>query len=455
MWLLIPVIAAALDDTVDPLRLQLLPIPNLRLAAGLLAAAIVGPGTVATSLTVAGGVVAYARPGFAVLLQFIAGLVMVAWCLVSARLLTTILSSLLRSRRGRDLVAIVGPLIGVSALALQSWTAQRAQDGFSFPRFLWVTPPGALARAVEEFSGGLLPGLLFLSYGVATTAGVVVWFGHSLERLATKSPISGRPGQVGNGNLVRGFGRWLSGLRLISSQAAAVAAKEARGMRRDPRLRAQFIGLGIAVLVLTTGLGRQLVGTELAPLIAVAGAFIGVNAVGFNVLGMDDKSFWAYVASGVPWREVLAGKNLAIFFLSGTVTAILAVVGLFVGGTPLTFLIALFSGAAVALVWVAVGNNVSVLGAFPMPESNLFGSRNLPGGVFLPSILGLMIAGALTLPLGALVALPWLWLGPGFAFGGALLSLVLAVTVYRLGLKTAVGQLVGRAPRLLEILDGR
>ncbi|MCA1736344.1 MAG: hypothetical protein LC739_09570 [Actinobacteria bacterium] len=406
-----------------------------------------------------GAVAGFGSAGLAFIGQVVAGIAMVALCLVSARLLTTILSDLLRSRRGRDLVAVVGPLIGLIGFAftqgLQALAPERARGGVRFLDFLWVAPPGALARAVEEFADGSFSGLLFLIYGMLATAGLFLLWGRSLARLVTKSPGSSTRSRVRAGTLVRGLSKRVTNLGWLSPQVTAVASKELRGLKRDPRLRSQFIGLGVALLVLAAGIGRQLLGTEFAPLVAVAGAFIGVNATGFNLLGMDNGSFWAYLASGVSWRAVMVGKNLAILIVAGAVSLVMAILGWFFGGNLLTFLVAVITSASVALMWISVGNNVSVLGAFAMPESNLFGSRNLPGGVFLPSIVGLMTAGALTAPVAALIALPWIWQGPAAALVGAIVALVFAVVIYRVSLMIATSQIDSRAPKLLEVLDGR
>ncbi|MGI8516009.1 MAG: hypothetical protein ACR2NT_12970 [Acidimicrobiia bacterium] len=458
-WIVIPLLAAALDDTVEPTRLALLPIPNLRLATGLLAAAAVGPGALVTVLAAVGGIVGLARLGPGLVGQIAAGVTMVGWCLLSARLLTGVLSDLLRSRRGRDLAAVIGPLIGLLAVAvsqgLQSLTAESAEAGARFLEVLWVFPPGALARAAEAFRDGNLNAWLFLSYGILVSMLLLYLWGRSLARLVTKSPASSAPTRLRAGTLIRGLPRRLVALGWSSSPAAAVASKELRGLRRDPRLRSQFIGLGVALLVLATGIGQQLLGTEFAPLVAVAGAFIGVNFTGFNLFGMDSGSFWAYLAAGVGWRSVLIGKNVAILIVAGAVSGLLALAGLFLGGTVLTFLIALLASTAVALIWIAVGNNVSVLGAFALPESNLFGSRTLPGSAFLPSILGMMTAGSLTIPVLLVIALPWLWQGPAAALVGSLPAVAFAVMIYRLSLTMASGHLQWRSPQLLETLDGR
>ncbi|MGH9196939.1 MAG: transporter, partial [Acidimicrobiia bacterium] len=51
-WLVGPLVAAALDETLEPRRLELLPLPPLRLVTGLLAAAAIGPGALATAVVV-------------------------------------------------------------------------------------------------------------------------------------------------------------------------------------------------------------------------------------------------------------------------------------------------------------------------------------------------------------------------------------------------------------------
>lgn len=51
-WLIGPLAASALDETVEPRRLELLPIPPGGLIWGLLAAAAIGPGALATAIVI-------------------------------------------------------------------------------------------------------------------------------------------------------------------------------------------------------------------------------------------------------------------------------------------------------------------------------------------------------------------------------------------------------------------
>ncbi len=113
----------------------------------------------------------------------------------------------------------------------------------------------------------------------------------------------------------------------------------------------------------------------------------------------------------------------------------MAVAGLLVGGSHLHLSHRCVRSGAVALIWISIGNNVSVLGAFAMPESNLFGNRGIcPAGSFCPSILGLMTAGALTAPGGGISRPPVALARAPAALVGAVVGFALGGSVYRLSL---------------------
>ncbi len=116
-------------------------------------------------------------------------------------------------------------------------------------------------------------------------------------------------------------------------------------------------------------------------------------------------------------------------------------------------LTAVLSSLAVLAVWLGVGNVTSVLGAFPMPESNLFGSRNTTAAAGAVAIVGVLAAGALTVPVAAAVGVPAAMLGPWQGLVGAVVACGLGWLAYRLSLNVAGGLLDSRAEKLLEVLD--
>lgn len=454
-WIIGPLAASALDETVEPRRLELLPLPPRGLIGGLLAAAAIGPGALATIIVILLSLLGLGLKGAAWLVALLSAVIFVGWCLASSRLVTTLLSDLLRSRRGRDVATVVVALVGaagvVSSQAIRSWSLGGLPSAQPLLMALDFTPPGALATAagVVAAEGDIGRAILLLTYGLTATLLVLWAWSRSLQRLSTRAPSSGSVRRSGEGSVFVP-----RPLRLFQvSPAIAAAAKELKGIRRDPRMRSQFIGVGIAMLALLFGAGRFVIGTAYAPLVAVVGGWVAVSGTGFNQFGVDDRSFWAYLCSGVSLRKVLAGKNLALVVLGLPIVVILGLVGAVAAGTFRTLPTALLAALAVMAVWLAVGSNTSVLGPFPLPESNMFGSRNLPGSAFTVSIGGILAAGALTLPVALLVGVPWLLAGELAALGGAVLALAYGLVIYRLGLRIAGDQLESRSMRMLEILD--
>ena len=88
-----------------------------------------------------------------------------------------------------------------------------------------------------------------------------------------------------------------------------------------------------------------------------------------------------------------------------------------------------------------------------MPESNLFGSRNASVAAGAVAIVGVLAAGALSIPLAAAVGLPVVLLGAWQGLAGSVVAVTLGWLAYRLSLNIAGGILDTRAQRLLEVLD--
>jgi ABC-2 type transport system permease protein len=452
-WLVGPVVAAALDETIEPRRLELIPISPMQMSWGLLAASLLGPGALVTLLFVVGVVVGASPDALTLIPTVLTGMAFVVWCLVSARWVTTFLTDLLRTRIGRDLAVVAAAVLGGGSAFASTFLSSGtdplpALNGFG--RVSVYFPPGALGRSLGLLAEGeWLSGLVLLAYGVAAI-GLVMWgWQRSLVRLATRGPgrVSRSVARSQNSPLVP---------RLLMSWPSAVAAtagKELRYLRRDPRFRSQAIGLAVALAALGVGAGRMLLGTEYSPFLAVVVAWMAASTTGFNQFGFDDRSFWAYLVTGVDLRRVLAGKNMAVALVGLPVLALVAIVAAALVGDARNLLSALLAGMAVLAVWLAVGNVVSVLGAYPLPDGNLFGSRNVPGSALFASFGGLFAAGALSLPVGALVAVPLLVWGTWQGLIGAILAAVIGLSIHRLSLSIAGGLLENRALRLLEILD--
>jgi hypothetical protein len=104
-------------------------------------------------------------------------------------------------------------------------------------------------------------------------------------------------------------------------------------------------------------------------------------------------------------------------------------------------------------MFTAGGNLTSILGAYPLPESNLFGSRNVSGTALIFSFLGLGLSGLLVIPIALLIGLPALLSGPLLATLGAVAATIYGVGGYALSIRWIQGLLEGRALWLLETID--
>lgn len=454
-WLVIPVVAAALDETVDPRRLELLPLSRGRLATGLLAAAAMGPGTVITVLAVIGAMVWSVGGVASIVPVLVAGLLFVVWCLASSRLVTTFLTDVLRSRRGRDIGFVAISLAGaVVVIFANRYRPDSGGFGDGAPQLgdlgtvLGWTPPGAMGEAMSDFGeGDWGVGMVRMAYVLVVT-GLVVWLWQIvLGRLATRTMENARVRTVSErASLVPRVFKGRSG------PVYATAGKELRYMRRDPRFRSQAVGLVIAMAALGFGAGRFLIGTEYAPFLATVIAWM-VASTGFNLFGMDDRSFWAYAVSGVDLRRILAGKNLALALIGVPAIGLVALATSLVIQDLSHLVTAVLAALAVLAVWLGVGNVTSVLGAFPMPESNLFGSRSTSVAAGAVAIAGVLAAGTLTVPVAAAVGLPAVLLGPWQGLVGAMVAAGLGWLAYRLSLNIAGGLLESRAEQMLDVLD--
>ncbi len=106
-WLIVPLVAFGLDSTLDPATLALFPLRLRPLAVGLLAASATGAWPLANVIGLRGVTIGLAHGVAGVLIAVLAVLLQVLFCITLARFVTTSLAGLLRSRRGRDLAALL------------------------------------------------------------------------------------------------------------------------------------------------------------------------------------------------------------------------------------------------------------------------------------------------------------------------------------------------------------
>lgn len=462
-WLLVPLLAFGLDETLDPLRLRLLPLSRRQLAVGLAAASSVGVGPLATLLALTGVVVGFAPLGLGAVIVLAAVVAQFTVCIVGSRALATALSTRLRSRRGRDVAAFSAAFLGIAVASLgqlPNLLFNVADSGTEGGQLLalaeraagvlrWVPSGWAASAIVEAAAGHVVPALLWLAAAALLVGGLARWWLRALESTAVGSEA------VGGGALcdaplfprVVGF--------LPRNRTGAAAARELRYLWRMPQLRVQLlfvvmVAVGVVVAV-AIGVGEGDPRLVLAaPLITF---FYGLGSL--NSYGADRAAVWLLVVSGPGTQADLTGKNLAgvlvmLPIVTATSVALAAVTG---GWSYLPVAI----GSALSLLGISfgIGNLASVLAPMPMPESgtNLWATSGGAGwmNIFV-QLIAFTVQGLLLLPaVGGFVAA--LLLRPALLPLAAAGALVWGAGVWWVGLRAAATTGDARGPELVAALS--
>lgn len=461
-WAVLPMLAFGTDETLDPARLALLPLRRRTMITGLFAAALTGIGPVVTFVVLLGVVAAAATGPGSVAIGLVAVALELALCVAASRTLVTAFSGLLRSRRGRDLGVVAGALltfavIGANLALQRSLTGGRLEhDLRTIAGIVRWAPPGMVAHAIGDAArGDYAAALLGLAAGGLTVL-LLLWawiavLGRALVgQDASTQPGRRRPhggasatagGTAAGGRAAAGAGlaAELSGglLALLwSSRVVTVAVKELRYSWRDPRRKAAWLGLGMAVIVTLSvsslGTGRGLAGA-VGPVLVVAavygGAIAGIQSA--NQFGLDGGALWLNVAATSRPQQLradLAGKNLASALVALPVFALLyAALGLL--AHQVTYPAAALGMAAGALgATLGISSVASVLMPYAVPErrASAFGGAGTGRGFLaaLANLAILVLAVILLSPVLIMLAFvhTGLWLllvGPGY---GAVLA---------------------------------
>lgn len=458
-WLLMSLLVFGVDETLDPARFALLPVPARALLPGLLIAALIGSPGIATILVSAGLLATWAR-GLLPLLAAVAALVLgVVTCVLLSRATTAAFASFLGSRRFRDIafvgLAALGIVIAVgsnlvSGLGrlgpeqLRPFLADAAKV-LSWTPFGWAwSIPPDVARGQWTYAAAHL----VLALGLVA----VLWKGweHLLAaRLTEPLERTSSGGQVRVGGLVE---------RLYPpTPAGGVALRTLRYWRRDPRYLAGIVGFAIAPVILII---LPIVNPEAgASAIALGAPVLLAWLLGVSMaqdLSYDGSAVWLHAATGVRGSADRAGRVMSILTIFvPLLVAMVLVGGLVTGEWALLPAVAGLS-FGLMLAGLGVGCVVGVLWQWPAPPpgANPFTKGNSGG---LPALASFSVTSGVTL----LVLLPTVALAVGSWWVGWLSYLTLVsgvatgVAVLLLGIRRGGALLDHRWPEVLKAVSDR
>ncbi|WP_327087454.1 hypothetical protein OIE66_34780 [Nonomuraea sp. NBC_01738] len=447
-WAVVPLLAFGVDDTLDPARLALFPLRTRELAVGMFTASATGVWPAATLLITAGALVGLATGPGGVLLGVVAVLLQFALCLVISRLTTTALSSALRSRRGRDVLAVAAIFV-VLLFQLPNLIANR---GFGDPAALiessaavlrW-TPPGLAAHAIAD--GGLAGVADLVALALVVLLVGWLWI-KALGRALVTADASTQAASVRRSSGI--IDRFLP-----DGPLAAVVTKELKYITRDPRYRIGWFASIVVTGVIAFSIAGDNPGAR-GPMAMVAGpAALGAMMLALqtcNAFGIDGRSLWMNaMAFGTErgLRTDLAGRHVASALIAVPLLTVLVVaVSLFAGNTG-AILPALLIGWGVFGVGLGVGSMTSVLIPYTVPDRiNAFtGAAPGQGGqAFAGSFAGMIAIAGLSLP----VVLPVV-LGVGWV---AVAAVPYGIVIEILGRRLASSLGYARLPEVLAAVS--
>jgi ABC-2 type transport system permease protein len=149
-----------IDDTLDPRKFSLFGIPTTRLSGYLALASFVSVPTVVVAVMASAQIVTWSRGPLPTFLAVVAALLIVATCVLSARISTSVAAFLLSTRRARDTTAILAliALVSVSPAVVALVSIDWAREGLDVlgrvASVVGWTPLGAAWAVPAEASAG-------------------------------------------------------------------------------------------------------------------------------------------------------------------------------------------------------------------------------------------------------------------------------------------------------------
>ncbi len=441
-WWLVPLVAFGTDETLEPRRFALFPVPPRSLATGLALASLVGIPGVATALSSVASAGVWWDAPVALLPALVGGLLGLATCVLGSRLLTTALLPLVTARRFRELLAVllIAPLVLLGPI-LQTVGTGLARSADALPRgadVLAWTPVGApWSLGADAAAGRWGPFALRLGIAVVTVALLALGWQRALRRALV------RPG--GSHGVARAAGLGMLG-RLPGNRVGAVAARSLVYWFRDPRYAAGVVVVPLLPVVLWFGSGGGDVMLAVGPFTAYL--------IGWTIsadVAYDHTAFWMHAASTLRGWQDRAGRALAAALLGLPAGVLLAVGSLALTGRWDMTVVVLAGTVGVLAGSLGVASIASVVFVHPVAkpgESPFATPQGGSGLMMLGQFGGSLVVLVVLSPAAVLGILAYARGGAALTTASVLTSLVLGGALLALGVHLG-GKVYDRGPSRL------
>ncbi len=362
-FLFVPLVFGA-DDTVDPRKFTLFGIPNSRLALGLAAAAFVGVPAVVMTVIGAAQIVTWSRNTEALLVAILSAIVLVITCMLSSRVMTTMATLLLATRRAREATGLIAllvlgalsPLIAI--MVTVDWEKRGLPVLHKIADIVAFTPLGAVWAAPAYAAVGDTSAM-FSTMAIAIGFVLVLWV---VWRVLVAAMMV-TPERESRGRTYRGLG-WFS--YLPATPVGAVAARSLSYWGRDARYRSALVIVPIVPAVMIGALtvaGMPLNNLLLLP-VPVMCFFLAWSTV-HNDVAFDNTAIWMHVSSNISGRADRAGRVVPPLLLGLLVILV---------GTPLSAwgygsadIVPSLLGVSLCVLLAGLGLSSIISAGFPYP----------------------------------------------------------------------------------------
>ena len=450
-WTVIPVLTSGIDQTVDPARLAVFPIPVDRLIVGLAVSGVLGIPGIVTAIAALATTLTWRTYPLAVLAAVVSAVIGVFTAVVGSRMLAALASRIGSGRRAREAKGILVfiPLLLAGPIALGLAQLVRTFSG-SFPVIADVvswTPFGAVwAIPADVAAGNFGAAGLHLLIALATLAGAtLLWrwgLGRALEQPAQAASVKAGTRGAGFFDLFPG------------TPAGAVAARALTYWVRDPRYAQSLVSVPLipVLFFFYGGLNDNLgVLVWVGPVVAVLLAMSIYTDISY-----DNTAFALHLQTGVSGRADRIGRVVALAVFAVPVTLVLTIASVWVTGqwALLPGLLGVCTG--LLLSGFAISSVVSGRFTFPVPAPGDSPFKARPGGgtslmisTFVTwTALGIAVIPELALAIVSFATGDLLWGWLSILVGAALGSVLLVI-----GVRVGGGILDRRGPELLAQLQ--
>jgi hypothetical protein len=470
LWSLLPLLEFTVNEGLDISKLALFPLTRAELMLSLLFSTLLDVPTLALFLMLAAVVVGWASSIPLALIALLAVLIFYVQVVGMSQLVLALLVRVLHSRRFRDLSIVLLAIFASSFYVFDQFALRGlGSDHFvanlehlSFSTYLQWLPPGMAARAIQQASVGNW-GVSFawlLALLVVSVLVLYLW-----QLVVERGLVSAESGAASRAVRQRGTERvGLAGVwsSTALSQVLAIAVKDMKYLRRDPQLLAmlfQTMMSTVFVLVVTVfnpsgaegGVGSWTV------LAAPAFAFLSLNPLTLNVLGMERQSLTTLLLFPIEPKRILWGKNLVMLAVGFIEMVLLVALTAFVSHGWNFVLPALTIGFAGIAIVLACGNFSSIFLPQRMRQRRGFQTTtnySAESGFsrLLLSLLLLLVTAIVLIPAAVALVLPilfhaqWMW---SFSIP---FSLLYGVAFYFVVTALVAPRILNKAPEILAIV---